>query len=375
MADAPSNPVPRAHERFAAIAFVAIMALGLWQVFAAFARIDQKEIPATLTDFREGRTTGALQAKLEEAFPWREGMIATSNGLRYLLAHGSVERVRVGRNGWLFLGEELRIPEEAAAWSRDRIALVAEARRALDERGVKLVVALVPDKARLYSSLVPASDVPPTHAARYRDALLALRTRSIPVVDLLTPLSAAAKEGEVYYRTDTHWNQRGAQVAAKSIAEVVRARAGDLPATQFRSQVGDEAEGPGDLVRLMGLASAPRWLRPAPDIERPVKTEAIDAGGSLLGDFEIPVALVGTSYSMRANFHGFLQEALGARVLNAARDGSGFFQSANDYFANEAFTATPPRVVIWEIPERVLSDKPAESTSRSPVFGSGRATP
>jgi alginate O-acetyltransferase complex protein AlgJ len=116
----------------------------------------------------------------------------------------------------------------------------------------------------------------------------------------------------------------------------------------------------------MGLEHAPNWLRPTPDRERPVTTEATDAGGSLLGDFEIPATLVGTSYSMRANFHGFLQEALGARVLNAAKDGSGFYQSANDYFANEAFRTSPPRVVIWEIPERALSAKPASPEALPP---------
>jgi alginate O-acetyltransferase complex protein AlgJ len=92
-----------------------------------------------------------------------------------------------------------------------------------------------------------------------------------------------------------------------------------------------------------------------------VSTEELAEGAaaSLLGDFRIPVVLVGTSYSMRANFHGFLQEALGARVLNAARDGAGFIQSAAEYFRDEAFRTSPPQVLIWEVPERVLSERAA----------------
>jgi alginate O-acetyltransferase complex protein AlgJ len=286
-------------------------------------------------------------------------MIAAASALRYELAGGSVEVVRVGREGWLFLGDELQLADEAAAWNRERIGKIADVKRALEARGVSLVVALVPDKARVYSRFVPASDVPPAHAARYGEALAALRSRGVNAIDLLAPLAAGAREGEVYYRTDTHWSQRGAKIAAEAIAGAVRSSGVTLEPAKFTNRVEAEVERPGDLIRLMGLEHAPKILRPAADRERPITTQAMDAGASLLGDFEIPATLIGTSYSLRANFHGFLQEALGARVLNAARDGSGLYQSANEYFSNEAFRASPPKVVIWEIPERVLSEKPA----------------
>jgi alginate O-acetyltransferase complex protein AlgJ len=93
----------------------------------------------------------------------------------------------------------------------------------------------------------------------------------------------------------------------------------------------------------------------------------------LLGEFEIPVTLVGTSYSKRANFHGFLEQALGARVLNAARDAAGFIQSANEYFSDDAFRSAPPRVLIWEVPERVLSEKAASAEALP--FGGTPAPP
>jgi alginate O-acetyltransferase complex protein AlgJ len=361
------------HSRFAAAAVIAVLALGLWQVGTALTRIDFHAIPSSLDDFRTGRTTAGWQHAIENELPWREGMIATASGLRYALARGSREEVRVGRDGWLFLGEELQLNPDSPALAKRRLALVGEANRALKERGILLVVALVPDKSRVYSRYVAASDVPPQHAARYVDALRGLRSQGVETVDLLTPLANAAREAQVYYRTDTHWNQRGATIAAEAIAASVRSHAVQLAPSEFRTREGSESERAGDLIRLMGLEYAPAWLRPAADRERPAKTEEIDgsAGASLLGDYEIPATLVGTSYSMRANFHGFLQQALGARVLNAARDGSGFFQSANEYFRDEAFRASPPKVVIWEIPERVLSEKAA--TPEALPFGGTRA--
>jgi alginate O-acetyltransferase complex protein AlgJ len=256
----------------------------------------------------------------------------------------------------------LRLPPESDAAMAARLSLLEETQRALAERGILLVVALVPDKARVHEAYVRPADLTPAHAARYGKALRALQDRGVVTVDLLSALSAAARSEPVYYRTDTHWNQRGARVAAAAIAEAVRARGVKLPATRFREVVAEEAESSGDLVRLMGLEHAPRLLRPAPDRERAITIEEAAPGRtpSLFGDVEVPVVLLGTSYSMRASFHGFLQQALGARVLNAARDGAGFMQSAREYFADEAFRSAPPKVIVWEVPERVLSEKPGD---------------
>ncbi len=67
------------------------------------------------------------------------------------------------------------------------------------------------------------------------------------------------------------------------------------------------------------------------------------------------VALIGSSFSVNANFHGRLQEALQAPVGQFAESGGAFWGSARDYFRSEAFRETPPKLVVWEIPERVIN--------------------
>ena len=84
-------------------------------------------------------------------------------------------------------------------------------------------------------------------------------------------------------------------------------------------------------------------------------TKGGDDLDDLLGDQQLPnVALIGTSFSRNSNFVGFLQQALGARIGSFAKDGGKFSGSANEYFSNPAFTQTPPKLVVWEIPERDL---------------------
>jgi alginate O-acetyltransferase complex protein AlgJ len=72
----------------------------------------------------------------------------------------------------------------------------------------------------------------------------------------------------------------------------------------------------------------------------------------------MPVVLTGTSYSQRGNFHGFLQQALSAKVLNTAKDGGGFLHGATQYLKDEAFRSSKPKVLIWEVPERFLGAEP-----------------
>lgn len=344
---------------FAALAFVFVMLGGAWQVIQASQQIGLDDVPHTWADFRQGRTTAALEKQLDQNLPGRETLIATANSLRYLLARSGGEQVRVGDDGWLFLTDELRYHDDAKRNLTARAELLHLASVALERRGIKLVVALVPDKARLYSVHLPG-EFPDYNRTRYQDALSALQARGVDVVDLLGPLTLAAKNGEVYYRSDTHWNQTGAQAVAAAIATEVRRLGLALAETEFATEKsGAEKERPGDLIRLMGLENAPNALRPMPDRETPLVTRqtSADSSNSLFGDASVEVVLTGTSYSLRGNFHGFLQQALAAQVLNTAKDGGGLLEAATEYLKDEAFRSSPPKVLIWEVPERFLGAK------------------
>ena len=77
------------------------------------------------------------------------------------------------------------------------------------------------------------------------------------------------------------------------------------------------------------------------------------ANVGLLDETPAPeLAVIGTSFSRRANFVPFLSLALVAPVDNRAEDGGGVANAAITYFAKPEFLKTPPRAIVWEIPER-----------------------
>ncbi len=356
---------PSVYTASATATLIAVMVFGAWQVSAAVR--SGLEFPPTVLDFREGRMTGAIEKQIDHKLPARPWLIAVANSLRYKLTHGGGDQVRLGVDDWLYLTDEVRYYPDAAANQAARIALLSQTSQALDKLGVKLVVALVPDKARIYPQYLAEGHIPSFTQNRYAQALQALRAQGVITTDLLAPFAQGASSNKspepIYYRTDTHWNAQGAQLAAQAVAATVAAAGLSArlaeEATTFATQVsGPAAERPGDLIRLMGLSDIPNFGRPLPDNEAPVATQqtsADKAGGGLLGDTEaIPVTLTGTSYSLRGNFHGYLQQALSAKVLNTAKDGGGFLQAATDYFKDDAFKTSKPKVVVWELPERFL---------------------
>ncbi len=78
------------------------------------------------------------------------------------------------------------------------------------------------------------------------------------------------------------------------------------------------------------------------------KGEAAD--GDLFGDSGNPqITLVGTSHSGKNyNFAGFLQQYIGADILNVAFPGGGLEGSMLQYLGSEEFQKTPPKILIWE---------------------------
>jgi alginate O-acetyltransferase complex protein AlgJ len=223
----------------------------------------------------------------------------------------------------------------------------------------------VPDKSRIEAAELCAIDRPAAIAPRLADFETQLGRAGLSVVDLLRPMEAAG--GELYYRADTHWNEHGAKTAADAVAAALR-RAGLTPTQKatFRVTSEPERERVGDLIRLAGLDHVPYPLRPRGDTEAATVVEQSAAATvGLLDETPAPeLAVIGTSFSRRADFVPFLSLALTAPVDNRAEDGGGVVNAAITYFAKPEFTTSPPRAIVWEIPERMIEEPVPESDQR-----------
>lgn len=108
----------------------------------------------------------------------------------------------------------------------DRIGRSAERLvRYLRERGMELVVVLIPEKEQVYRRAIPPVFNPPDHPippSILWEVEEELERRQIRVVNLLRPFREAAEQGQlIYWRDDTHWNPHGIDIAVDIVWEQV----------------------------------------------------------------------------------------------------------------------------------------------------------
>lgn len=285
--------------------------------------------------------------------------------IEYTLFRQGRSGVLVGEDDWLYSREEFVYPAREADAAQNLAANLSEVARLdakLHGQGVELVVALLPAKARIYPEHLGRYRLPAGPLGRYREALTGWRERGVTAVGLERPLLAAKVEGDVFLRTDTHWTPFGAAVAAAAVAEAVERRHSFpwLHDASFETRREEEVALRGDLAQFLPLGPLYETVGPPDDRLRLISTESTtSAGNDLFAAVEIPVVLIGTSYSEddRWNFAGALRQSLGSDVLVAAERGRGPYAPMIEYLESEAFRSSPPEMVLWEIPERYLSER------------------
>ncbi|MEO5701075.1 MAG: hypothetical protein ABIS17_03110 [Casimicrobiaceae bacterium] len=221
---------------------------------------------------REGQATAgwrrAFEAAFNDRFGGRDRLIAYHHlALAVGLGVAPVPKVMIGRNGWLFFkGEDQRAIDRdfrgVVPYPADEgVRIAAELQRRHDllaARGIPYVVLVAPDKATIYPEYLPrwVKRAPHTRLDRLFAALA--DHPELHVIDPRAKLRAAKPGGQVYYRTDSHWNYGGTTIAYDLLMSAVRSvvpRVPHVPAEPAPYEPGDTYS--GDLANLLGL---PRWF-------------------------------------------------------------------------------------------------------------------
>jgi alginate biosynthesis protein AlgX len=256
------------------------------------------------------------------------------------------------QDAWLFrTQEDLRTQFGTSAAG---LRMLKELRDAFNSRGVELVVVYQPTRG-----LVNRSKLKPEDQARfdydlalrnYRQALASFEKVGLRVPDL-SPLTDEQEEQPFYFRRDQHWTPYGAERTARLVAETVKR----IPAfesiekKEFVSQriglMGKTGTMQKVASQLCGTVYAPQYID-----QFATEPKAESGSDELFGDSTPPqITLVGTSHSgPNYNFGGFLEQHIGADVLNVAFPGGGLEGAMLEYLGSEEFQNNPPKILIWE---------------------------
>jgi len=173
--------------------------------------------PALPTSLGAWRNFGTeLDAWLADRFGLRPALVAAASRLRFAFRLPGGKSVVAGKDGWLysnFYGEieqhtglQLMSQAEVEGW----IGALKQDRDWLAARGIRFVFVIVPDKSEIYPEHLPEGL--PRGSLTIVDQMTAALRRdgTIDYVDLTPAMQAAKATGQIYYRTDNHWNRIGA---------------------------------------------------------------------------------------------------------------------------------------------------------------------
>lgn len=354
------------------IALLTIMVLGagIAATTVASARF-QAALPAKqpLLALLDGRASSALEADFKHHLPLLEPSVSLLNSATMVMFGQARKEVQVGRDGWLFTSEEYDWRPDSERVLAENLSRIATTADSLRQRGIRLAIALIPEKADIYSELLvhprPTAKLGLYDRVRARVA----EATGTPVPDLRAALAAAKRSADVFYPTDTHWTVAGAGAVAHALAESLAEADGG--ATRFDLAPDAAAPHEGDLLRFVELGPFASLL---PATVRDVQPLLAVAAAADADDFFAPagdaagetaVALVGTSYSAHKlwSFEPQLKAALGTEIVNYSKAGEGPFIPMQDFLALAPSATAYIRLVVWEIPLRYMDDRPVPAPS------------
>ena len=177
----------------------------------------------------------------------RQEMITANNAITALAGSSAEDDVILGKNGWLYYADTLEDHTGAAALSDHELYAAAHNLALMqaycEANGADFLFTLAPNKNSLYPENMP--DYGAVNTLRDAQRLYALCDEL--AVDHLDLFAAFDAENEpLYFAHDSHWNSRGAALAADNILAAF-----GRESNYFSGDFSTEAAHSGDLFEML----------------------------------------------------------------------------------------------------------------------------
>lgn len=176
------------------------------------------EFPAAFTRF------------FNDNFAFRRQLIFWRSAIKVLVfGVSSHPDVVLGKNGWLYYDAEQQLADYRGLHPFTEVEL-QKILRALEGRvellaqvKIPYLLVLAPNKHTIYPEYLPDRFGKVIAKTRLDQLVEALKSSGrVPFVDLRSALLAGKATGELFFRYDTHWNQRGAFLGYGEVMRAVR---------------------------------------------------------------------------------------------------------------------------------------------------------
>ncbi len=233
-------------------------------------KLDEKRRKVTIPQFNILSMKSYLDQYtkfFENKYDFRTFFIKINSLLKIKLFNISpVDRIMLGKKGWLFI-KKLRENERVIDYSisikmfrRDELEFwgkIFEERRIwLRQAGIKMFVVIVPNKSTIYPEYLRDRIKRVTSQVRTNQLVNYFRYNTgVVVLDLRKVLITEKKNGLLYYKTDSHWNWRGAYIGYREIIKYLSKFYPDSRVKNFDFFIRKKISFPrgGDLASMLSL--------------------------------------------------------------------------------------------------------------------------
>jgi hypothetical protein len=224
--------------------------------------------------------------------------------------------------------------------------------------GISLVVVVPPNKNTIYPERVP-DKIPILGDRSSLDQLISYLNLhgKTQILDLRPALFAAREKQEIYYATDTHWNDYGAFIAYREIMEVLRTTHPEIiphPASDY--EVVSREAGPLDLAENIGTTLFPEQrIQFTPRFDSGTNYKTVTVGGRRIQFSHNPDAALPTAIVYHDSFFFRVIPLLGEHFSQAI-----FIQNymGGGLWSLSWVEEQIPDIVIIEFSERYIHDLP-----------------
>jgi hypothetical protein len=173
----------------------------------------------------------------------------------------SPEDIAIGSHGWFYLAQkDKKVFNGKYTLENQQILDIAKELKKrtndLEKIGTKFYVVFAPIKPDIYPEFLPPDYFRcPTGNVTEKIVATIRKYGGINLIDIEKPLREARKYGQLYFKTDNHWNRLGAYFAYREITRRIQE---DFPAVKMIEksdiQFRDTVIGPGNLASMIDLA-------------------------------------------------------------------------------------------------------------------------
>lgn len=208
-----------------------------------------------------------FESFFQERFGFRRSLVRADRLLKYRIFRVSANpSVVLGKADWFYLRAALdnhRAQPLLSTAKLDEWRILFEERRAwLEERGIRYLVVFAPDKSSIYPEHIPDAYRAHSRISRLDQLLQHLEDHSqVSVLDLRSALLPSRDSLTLYPRTDSHWTDLGASLAAERIADALGRWFPEVADVDPAIRDGTRWTWGGDLTELLGVeASIPEQM-------------------------------------------------------------------------------------------------------------------